>query len=101
MRHLVFAALLGATALPVSAEDAWDSIALQLYGDRALLDGGDVIAIDAPYRTQNDSRTQIAAMVRAPEGLNIGTVTLVLTRTPCRSRRCLRWRPPCPPSSST
>ncbi|AUC56113.1 quinoprotein dehydrogenase-associated SoxYZ-like carrier (plasmid) [Sagittula sp. P11] len=82
MRHLVFAALLGATALPVSAEDAWDSIALQLYGDRALLDGGDVIAIDAPYRTQNDSRTQIAAMVRAPEGLNIGTVTLVLDENP-------------------
>ena len=101
MRHLVFAALLGATALPVSAEDAWDSIALQLYGDRALLDGGDVIAIDAPYRTQNDSRTQIAAMVRAPEGLNIGTVTLVLDENPMPVSAVFALETPCPPSSST
>lgn len=42
-------ALLCCTALPALAgAEAWDDIRAALYGDRLLLDGAKVIAIDAP-----------------------------------------------------
>ncbi|WP_425073976.1 quinoprotein dehydrogenase-associated SoxYZ-like carrier [Sagittula sp. S175] len=80
MKRLVF--LLCTAALPVWAGETWDELSEALYGDRALLDGSDMIAIDAPYRTQNDSRTQVAAMIHAPDGLSLGSVTLVLDENP-------------------
>ena len=68
---------------PVMAEDpVWPGIAAQLYGDRPLRDGASVIAIDAPYRSANDARTQIAAQVVAPEGLQIGQIALVPDNNP-------------------
>ena len=60
------------------AEDSWDWIRLELYDDRPLNDAANVIAIDAPKRTYDDARTDIAAHVIAPAGLRIGTVTVVL-----------------------
>ncbi|MBP0484710.1 quinoprotein dehydrogenase-associated SoxYZ-like carrier [Sagittula salina] len=80
MKHLCL--LLCTTALPALAGETWDELVPQIWPDRALLDGSQVIAIDAPYRTQNDSRTQVAAMVRAPDGLTLGEVTLVLDENP-------------------
>lgn len=76
------AALLGATALPALAGEAWESIRTELYGDRTLMDGTDVIAIDAPYRSQDDARTDIAAFISAPHGMNVGKVTVVLDDNP-------------------
>lgn len=79
----VVAALICAIGLPAFASnEAWDNIRVQLYGDRTLLNGDKVIAIDAPYRTPDDARTELAAQVVAPEGLNIGKVTLVLDENP-------------------
>lgn len=69
-------------AFPLHAGEAWDAVKEQLFGDRSLRDGQQIIAIDAPYRTQNDARTDIAAFVAAPSGLNIGKVTLVLDENP-------------------
>lgn len=60
----------------------WDDLRDELYGARALLDGQSVIAIDAPYRTGNDARTQLAAQVVAPEGAQIARVTLVIDENP-------------------
>jgi sulfur-oxidizing protein SoxY len=84
MKSLSTAALLFcATALPAwAAGEAWESVKAQLYGDRALLDGGTVIAIDAPYRTYEDARTALAAQVVAPEGTDVAKVTLVLDENP-------------------
>ncbi len=79
----LIAAALCATALPAFASDEiWDEIKSELYGDRALLNGDDVISIDAPYRTFDDARTELAAQVVAPRGLNIGKVTVVLDENP-------------------
>ncbi|MEO0386976.1 MAG: thiosulfate oxidation carrier protein SoxY, partial [Pseudomonadota bacterium] len=76
-------ALLGATALSAEASNAtWDSLSAQIYPGRAMLDGSEIISIDAPYRTYDDARTQIAAEIAAPQGLNIGKVTLVLDENP-------------------
>lgn len=78
----MLAAALCWTALPAVAGEAWDAVRAQLYGERALLDGSGVIALDAPYRTPNDARTQIAAQVAAPPGGRIGKVTVVLDENP-------------------
>lgn len=66
MKHRIFGTALACVlALPAVAGDAWDSVKTELYGDRILRDGSQMIAIDAPYRTTNDSRTQIAAQIVA------------------------------------
>ncbi|MDP5217038.1 quinoprotein dehydrogenase-associated SoxYZ-like carrier [Ruegeria sp. 2205SS24-7] len=79
----LIAALLCATALPVFASnEAWDNIRTQLYGDRVMLNGDSVIAIDAPYRTPDDARAELAAQIVAPAGLKVGKVTLVLDENP-------------------
>ncbi|WP_417718722.1 quinoprotein dehydrogenase-associated SoxYZ-like carrier [Salipiger sp.] len=82
MMRLVFALLLFALPVQAGEGEAWESIRYQLYGDRALLDGAGVIAVDAPYRTDNDSRTRIAANVAAPAGVRIGKVSVVLDENP-------------------
>lgn len=83
MTHIgLGAALLCATSLPAFAGESWDAVRAQLFADRVLLDGAGVIAIDAPYRTPDDARTDIAAQVRAPDGLRVGKVTLILDENP-------------------
>ncbi|MHA6347237.1 quinoprotein dehydrogenase-associated SoxYZ-like carrier [Roseivivax sp. CAU 1761] len=91
-------ALALAVALPAPglAETEWDAIARELYGTRDLLDGGDVIAIDAPYRSADDARTEIAAQVAAPPGRRIAAVTLVLDRNPMPVSAVLRLNRPQP-----
>ncbi len=79
---LIVVLLMVCLTLPALAGESWDAVRTQLYGDRALNDGSDMIALDAPYRTQNDSRTQIAAMVQSPPGLLLGKITLVLDENP-------------------
>lgn len=69
--------------LPALASgDAWEAVKAELFGERVLLDGRDVIAIDAPYRTFEDSRTDLAAQVIAPGGTAVSKVTLVLDENP-------------------
>lgn len=79
---LIVVLLMVCLTLPALAGESWDAVRAQLYGERALNDGSEMIALDAPYRTQNDSRTQIAAMVQSPPGLLLGKVTLVLDENP-------------------
>ncbi|WP_135506780.1 quinoprotein dehydrogenase-associated SoxYZ-like carrier [Roseovarius aestuariivivens] len=76
------AALVSLFAFPASAGEAWDNLRSQLFGERPLKAADHVIAIDAPYRTQDDARTQIAAQIVAPRGLRVGTVTVVLDENP-------------------
>lgn len=62
--------------------DIWPGLKEELYGSRSIHDGSDLIDIDAPYRSPNDARTDIAAQVVAPHGLKIGRVTVVLDNNP-------------------
>jgi sulfur-oxidizing protein SoxY len=82
MKQLFATLALCLTALPALAGASWDSIRAQLFGDRALLDGARVIAIDAPYRTPDDARANLAAQITAPDGAQIGRVTVVLDENP-------------------
>ncbi|MEO1306705.1 MAG: quinoprotein dehydrogenase-associated SoxYZ-like carrier [Pseudomonadota bacterium] len=82
IRSMAFAVGLSVTASSAMAGEAWDAVKAQLFDDRALRDGSQHISIDAPYRTFDDARTQIAAFVNAPTGLNLGRVYLVLDENP-------------------
>lgn len=84
MKHLgLTAALLCWTALPALANtDSWDAVKAQLYGERVMLSGEGIIAIDAPYRTYDDARTELAAQIKAPTGAQIAKVTVVLDENP-------------------
>ena len=92
----LIAAAWGLTALPGYAETAWEDISAQLYDDRAQLSSGDVIALDAPYRTDNDARTRIAAQIRAPQGHLVTEVTLVLDENPMPVSAVFRFEDPQP-----
>lgn len=82
MKRFVLCAALICAALPVLAGEGWDAVKEQLYQGRILNDGSQMISIDAPYRTPDDARTQIAAMVHAPQKMLLGKVTLVLDENP-------------------
>ena len=71
------------SALPVLAnEPSWPDLSAQLYDARPLLNGSAYIAIDAPYRTFDDARTQIAAQIEAPEGRRLANVQVILDENP-------------------
>ncbi len=75
--------LLMASAMPALAYDpAWPDLSDALYESRTLNDGAQYISIDVPYRTPDDARTQVAAQIAAPEGLLLGSVTLILDENP-------------------
>jgi len=76
------ALLLSAATWPAIAGESWDSVKYQLYGDRALRDGSHMISLDVPYRTYDDARTQIAAMIYAPKSMRLDKVTLVIDDNP-------------------
>lgn len=84
MKCTGFALAVSILASPVFAagDESWDAIREELYGSRALQDGTSFIAIDAPYRTPDDARAQLAAHIVAPPGLQIGKVTVVLDDNP-------------------
>ena len=67
---------------PVLAGESWDAIREDLYGARPLIAAEQMITIDAPYRSENDARTMIAADVRVPGGRMIDEVTVVLDENP-------------------
>lgn len=82
-RLALTAALLCATSLSALASDeSWDAIRDHLYGDRVMLDGTGIIAIDAPYRTSDDARTDLAAQIVAPQGARLDKITVILDENP-------------------
>lgn len=82
MKYLPLACLLVLPTLPALGSESWDSIRDELFGDRPLRDGSAMIALDVPYRTYDDARTEIAAQIVASKGLAIDKVTLVLDENP-------------------
>ena len=77
-------------------EPSWQDLSFSLYGERVLLDGSDIIAIDSPYRTFDDARTRIAAQIEAPVGRSLGEVTLVLDENPMPVSAIFRFDAPLP-----
>jgi sulfur-oxidizing protein SoxY len=63
-------------------EPSWPDLRDQLYGEQLLMQTGNTIGIDAPYRSDMDSRTQIGATVTAPDGEMLDSVTVILDENP-------------------
>ena len=82
MRLLALTCAATLAALPVRAEPAWDLLASELFGDRALVPAPEAIVIDSPYRSDNDARTRIAAEIDPPGDARVSTVWLVLDDNP-------------------
>ena len=72
----------------------WDDLAPRVFGDRPLLDGAAVITLDAPYRTDTDSRTRLAARIAAPEGTLLREVTLIIDENPMPVSAVIRLTAP-------
>ena len=79
---LALTVVLALAATPSFATSSWDDIRNDLYGERVLIPAEDVIAIDAPYRAADDTRTMIGADIQAPGGRRIAEVTVVLDENP-------------------
>ena len=82
MKHFLATAVFVCASLPAFAGESWEAVRAQLFGDRVLLDGSRVIAIDAPYRTPDDARANLAAQIVAPQGADVSRVTVVLDENP-------------------
>lgn len=82
MRRLVLACVLALAPLPAASETAWQVISDQLFEGRPLMPAGTAVAIENPYRTENDSRTPIAVRAEGPDGRLISRLTVVLDENP-------------------
>ena len=74
------ASLLSGSAF--AAESSWPDLRSELYGQQFIGVSQKVVAIDAPYRAENDARTKISVDVRAPQGQQLRKVSLILDENP-------------------
>jgi sulfur-oxidizing protein SoxY len=79
---LVAAVAAGFATSAQALEPSWPDLRQALYADQDLTPAGDTIRIDTPYRTQDDTRTRIAASLHAPDGQMIQSVTVILDENP-------------------
>ena len=98
MRRTLFAICISSLALPgIAAEtETWQDLKEELYGSRILQDGSQFISIDAPYRTPDDARAQLAAHIVAPPGLELGKVTVVIDENPMPVSAVFSMKQPLP-----
>lgn len=85
MKKPVLTALLLGSVLASAAsafEPSWPDLRAALYEDQTLTEAGDLIRIDAPYRSKLDARTNIGALVVAPQGRMLQSVTVILDENP-------------------
>src|SRR6476661_6571503 len=84
----LIAALLGIVlALPASAEEAydpWPGLVQDIFGNRQMNDGNDVIAIEMPYRAEDAAIVPVTLRSKLSPGdaRRIRTITLVIDRNP-------------------
>ncbi|WP_241525542.1 thiosulfate oxidation carrier protein SoxY [Pseudophaeobacter leonis] len=85
MKKPVLTALLLGSVLASAAsafEPSWSDLRHALYEDQTLTEAGDLIQIDAPYRSALDARTNIGARIMAPDGRMLQSVTVILDENP-------------------
>jgi sulfur-oxidizing protein SoxY len=88
-RTLLTAAALGAVGKNAAAqapaqEDPWPSLAAQIFNDRPIQDGKDILAIDAPYRAEDAALVPIEmrSLLPAGDARRIISITLVIDENP-------------------
>ncbi len=88
-RRTSVALLMGAAFGPAMAHaediaDPWPSLAPQIFGDRPIGDGADMLTIDAPYRAEDAAVVPVTLRWVLPEGDRrlVRAVTLVIDANP-------------------
>lgn len=81
-RILLTAAIAAIAAGPALADDTWNDLRAEIYGDAVPTIAPDVVSLDAPYRTMTDPRTTLGATVRAPAGEFVTKVSLIIDDNP-------------------
>lgn len=76
------ALLLGGTVADLRAESTWNAIKPAIFQDRAIHQSGDMIKLDAPYRTIDDRTIPIAINAQVSDGRSIRSVTLLADDNP-------------------
>jgi sulfur-oxidizing protein SoxY len=73
-----------AAAQAPAQEDPWPSLGAQIFAGRPLLDGGGVVAIDAPYRAEDAALVPIGlhCLLPADDQRHIRSITLVIDGNP-------------------
>ncbi|SMX32406.1 quinoprotein dehydrogenase-associated SoxYZ-like carrier [Actibacterium lipolyticum] len=93
---LITSILLSSTAPVFAAEPSWPDLRDALYGERELIEAQNSILIDAPYRTPDDARTQVAARIQPPGGRMLDSVTLILDENPMPVSAVFKFDQPLP-----
>lgn len=73
------ACMLATSAL---ADTVWHDLRKTVFDDAVPIIDGEIVALDVPYRTMNDPRTQIGARIAMPFGEFVRTVTLIIDDNP-------------------
>jgi sulfur-oxidizing protein SoxY len=88
-RALLAASAVGAMGRDAAAQapvqqDPWPSLAAQIFNDRPIQDGGQVVAIDAPYRAEDAALVPIEMRSMLPTGdtRRIVSISLVIDENP-------------------
>ena len=80
------AALLGRLAMPALAQsdETWTSLKPDIFGGRAIADGGDILAIDAPVRAEDAAVVPVTVHALKPQAGEsaIKAITLVVDENP-------------------
>lgn len=71
--------LMPATAL---AGPTWDGLKPDVFGDRAILDGRDVVELSAPARPDDQSIVPVAVNARLRDGRTIKSVSIIVDENP-------------------
>jgi sulfur-oxidizing protein SoxY len=73
-----------AVAQAPAQQDAWTSLARQIFADRVIGDGGAIIGIDAPYRAEDAAVVPLSlhCLLGADDPRRIASITLVIDENP-------------------
>lgn len=73
-----------AAAQAPAQQDPWPALAAQIFNDRAIGDGGQILGIDAPYRAEDAAVVPVAlrSLLKADDTRRIKSITLVIDENP-------------------
>ena len=78
---LVLAGSLAAAA-QAAAEDPWPELARTVFGDRPLLDGADVMALETPVRAEDAAIVPLTVRMRPNPSRQLAKLTVVIDENP-------------------
>src|SRR5882757_2924285 len=69
-------------AAPALAGSAWDDIRPSAFGTRTIEDGKDIVALQAPYRAEDQRNVPLAAEAAFRDGRKIKSITFIVDENP-------------------